>query len=133
MKELIENFRIEDVSKSPAKFDYKKLDDINKAWMLKIDEKRYEEKVLEFLSEKMQKNFLGNPESAQKIIKKVIREKISKFGEIKKMEENKEFDYYFSEPNFKIEKIIFKDDSLENAKKYLKEISEKISEISEEN
>ena len=101
--------------------------------MLKLDEKRYEEKVLEFLSEKMQKNFLENSESAQKIIKKVIREKISNFGEIKKMEENKEFDYYFSEPNFKIEKIIFKDDSLENAKKYLKEISEKISEISEEN
>ena len=31
MEELIKNFRIKDVSKSPAKFDYKKLDDINKA------------------------------------------------------------------------------------------------------
>jgi glutamyl/glutaminyl-tRNA synthetase len=31
MQELTENFRIEDVSKSPAKFDYKKLDDINRA------------------------------------------------------------------------------------------------------
>ena len=31
MEELVEIFRIEDVSKSPAKFDYKKLDDINKA------------------------------------------------------------------------------------------------------
>jgi glutamyl/glutaminyl-tRNA synthetase len=31
MEELIKNFRIKDVSKSPAKFDYKKLDDINKS------------------------------------------------------------------------------------------------------
>jgi hypothetical protein len=101
--------------------------------MLKLDTKKYEEKVANFLSEKMRENFLKNSGPAQKIIQKIIREKISNFGEIKKMEENGEFDFYFSEPDFEENKIIFKDDSLENAKKYLKEISEKISGISEEN
>lgn len=133
IQELVEKFRIEDVSKSPAKFDYKKLNDINKAWMLKLDVEKFYQKTLEFLSQDLKKNFIENEKKGRKICQKILREKISYFGEIKKMEEEGEFDYYFFTPKFEKEKIIFKDDSLENAKKYLAQIHEKISQISEEN
>ena len=99
--------------------------------MLKLDIKRYSQKVLEFLSEDMRVKFENNLKKSEIIIEKVIRENISHFSEIKKMEINGELEYYFSKPDFDIKKIIFKDDTFENAKKYLQEISERISEISE--
>ena len=99
--------------------------------MLKLDMEDFYQKTLEFLSDDMRKNFQYNEEKGKKICQKVLREKISYFGELKKIEEDGELDYYFSKPEFELEKIIFKDDSLENAQKYLAKICEKISEISE--
>jgi hypothetical protein len=98
--------------------------------MLKLTEEKYFQKVLEFLSEEMKNNFEGSLEKSHKIVEKIVREKVSSFSEVKKMEEEGEFDYYFSEPVFEINKIIFKEDSLENAKKYLSEILLKVSEVS---
>lgn len=131
MEELVDIFRIEDVSKSPAKFDYKKLKDINKSWMIKMDEKKYLEKFLEFLSPNMSEKFTNNSEKMQKVVTFVVKDKISYFGEVAEMEANNEFEYYFTNPNVSEEKLIFKDGTLDESKKYLNEVVEKISTISD--
>jgi len=57
LEELVEKFNIKDVSKSPAKFDYDKLKDINKTWMLKLNHEEYTDKVLKFIPEWTVKKF----------------------------------------------------------------------------
>lgn len=131
MDELVQIFRMEDVSKSPAKFDYTKLKDINKAWMLKMDADKYNEKVLDFLSSDMADAFRENSGIAENITSKIIKEKISCFGDLKEMEESGDFEYFFSSPVVADEKLIFKDGTLDDSKKYLAEVVEKISLISE--
>ncbi len=92
---------------------------------------KYTEKVLEFLPEKMRELFEKEKEKGRKIIDLVIRERISKFGEVKKMSEEGEFDYYFQRPGVADEVLIFKDGSLEESKKYLREIVKKVSDLPE--
>ncbi len=139
-EELIEEFKLEDVSKSPARFDYKKLDDINRAWMLKLfenDKKNktqfYKDKVLEFLSLEMKKNFEKDEKKADLIIDKIISEKINKFSEITEMEKNGDFEYLFEKPKVSDEQIIFKNCEISQSKDFLKQILNKIENFSEEN
>jgi len=99
--------------------------------MLKMDSEKYSQKVLEFLSSEMAEKFKTEQQKAEKIIEKIIKEKISNFGELKNMEENGEFDYYFSTPEVAEEKLVFKDGSLEDSKKYLEKVVKKISDILE--
>lgn len=99
--------------------------------MLKMDSKKYSRKVLEFLSSEIAGKFQENSEKAEKIITKIIKEKISNFGELAEMEKEGSFDYYFSAPDVESERLIFKDGTLEDSQKYLVGVVEKISTISE--
>ncbi len=130
-EELMEKFSIENINKSPAKFSYEKLDSINKYWMSRLSDEDYKKNVFNFLSEKMLENF--NSPKGQKIISLVLKERVSKFSEILEMEKAGEFDYFFQKPNLENIKINFKDDGDEKTKKILKELYEKLEEISEEN
>ena len=130
LEELVEKFNIKDVSKSPAKFDYDKLKDINKTWMLKLNHEEYTDKVLKFIPEWTVKKFNTKPIMAYNIIFSVIRERITHFGELIQMDKDGEFDYFFDAPEITDEQIIFKDGTAEESKKYIKEIIKKILNIS---
>ncbi len=99
--------------------------------MLKMNFDNYSSKVLEFLSLEMAEKFNQNIDKKNKIIKKIIKEKISNFGELIEMEKKGDFDYYFSKPDISSHKLIFKDGSLKDSQKYLLEIINKISDILE--
>jgi len=129
---LIKEFSIEKINNSPAIFDYKKLDVINRMHMLKLDDDKYRAKVFEFLPEELKEKFSGELEKTEKIIFKIIKERISKFSEIDEMHEIGEFNYLFDKPEIKKEKMIFKDATCESTKNILKELKEKIEEIDEE-
>ncbi len=131
--ELIEEFRIEDVSKSPAMFSYQKLDDINKKWLVEMDNEEYKKNVLEFCSENLKEKFQNDAEKFDKIVNYVIKERISKFSEIRDLEKEKEFDYFFENPDFEKEMLIFKDGTLESSQEKLKLLLKKLEDVSEEN
>ncbi len=131
-EDLIKEFSIEKINNSPAIFDYKKLDAINRMHMLKLDDDKYRAKVFEFLPEELKEKFSGELEKTEKIIFKIIKERISKFSEIDEMHEIGEFNYLFDKPEIEKEKMLFKDASCESTRKILEELKGKIEEIDEE-
>ncbi len=98
MMELPEFFDIERVQKSGAQWNDEKLDWINKEHIKKLSIDDLEKHVFAWLPEQLQ---------IKKIIP-VIVERISKFGDIKNMVDNGELDFFYKEPEYKKEKIIFK-------------------------
>lgn len=108
MEDLIKDFSLERVNNSPAMFSYEKLNDLNRQHILKMDKKEYEKKVFDFLSEKMKEKF--NSEIGKKVIELVICERVEKFGDITEMEKNGELDCYFSQPEYSLEKLFWKDE-----------------------
>ena len=131
-EELIDAFSLERINKSPATFSYTKLDDINKQWMLKMDDAAYKTKVLEFLSEEMRAKFESDAELAERVINLVIKERLQKFSELAEMEEQGNLAYFFDRPEVLDEMIVFKDGTPDESKAYLKQVIEKIKDVSEE-
>jgi len=125
LKELIEKFDIKKVQKGGAVFNPEKLDWLNKEHIKKFAEKKPEElknKIFEYLPKELQ---------IDKLIS-VILERISKFGDIKNMLEAGELDFFFKQPEYEKEKLIYKNSSkekieenIEKAISVLKEIDDK--------
>ena len=109
MEDLIQNFSLEKVNNSPAMFSYEKLNNLNKKHLLKMDKKDYKKKVFEFLSEEMKEKFEG--EIGEKIIELVVRDRIEKFSDLIEMEEKGELGYYFSQPEYELEKLFWKEEN----------------------
>ena len=128
-EELIKEFSLERLNNSPAMFDYNKLDDINRQHILLMNKDDYKKKVFEFLSNKTKEKVTSQDYDFDKVIDLVIRERIQKFSDVTKMEEEGEFDYYFNAPEIDIEKIIWKDDGLEIAKKHLDKVIELLKDV----
>ncbi|MFA6273699.1 MAG: glutamate--tRNA ligase family protein [Candidatus Paceibacterota bacterium] len=125
LKELIEKFDIKKVQKGGAVFNPEKLDWLNKEHIKKFAEKNPEElknKIFEYLPKELQ---------IDKLIP-LILERISKFGDIKNMLEAGELDFFFKQPEYAKEKLIYKNSSkekieenIEKAISVLKDIEEK--------
>jgi glutamyl-tRNA synthetase len=98
MSELLEVFEIERVQKSGAQWNDEKLDWINKEHIKKLSNDELKSKIFEWLPEELK---IG------KLIP-VITERISKFGDIKTMLNNGELDFFYKEPKYEKEKLIFK-------------------------
>jgi glutamyl/glutaminyl-tRNA synthetase len=128
---LIKEFSIEKINNSPAVFDYKKLDSINRMHMLKLDDEIYRSKVFDFISEELKEKISGELEKFDLIIEKIIKERIDKFGDIKELEEIGEFAYLFEKPEIEKEKLLFKDATFESTKNILEILKSKIEEIEE--
>ncbi len=118
--ELIERFDLSRVQKSAAVFNEEKLNWFNREYLraLPIDEQK--KQVRKFLP-----GVLHNidDELFEKIFP-IIIERIHFFSEVATMAEQGEFDYYITHPEFPIHNIIWKQDTLENAKKHLKVLYE---------
>ncbi|MFA6324797.1 MAG: glutamate--tRNA ligase [Candidatus Paceibacterota bacterium] len=119
--ELINAFEIERIQKSGAQWDDIKLDWINKEHIKKLSIEELEKYIFEFLPKEMQNT---------KLIP-VITERISKFSDVKKMVETGELDFFFKEPIYNKEKLIYKNISMEKISANLKlaiDVLEKINE-----
>ncbi|MBU4479851.1 glutamate--tRNA ligase [Patescibacteria group bacterium] len=135
MKELVEQFDLNKIQKGGAIFDLVKLNWVNKEYIKKMSDEDFKNKVLEFLPEEI-KNLAGyNDEKLNKILP-VVKERIENFGDIKEMAEAGELSYFFDAPEYEKEKLVWKDDGEEKAKKYLSEvvkILENVEDFSAEN
>ncbi len=110
--ELIDIFEMERIQKSGAQWNDEKLDWINKEHIKKLTSDELERYVFEWLPKELR---------IKKIIP-VIVERISKFGDIKQMVENGELDFFYKEPEYQKEKLIYKDTSPEKIISNLEEV-----------
>lgn len=130
--ELIEAFDLAKVQKSPAVFNPEKLDWFNREYIKKLDMHDFWTHAHAWLPER---EWLKDDEPTREILKKIehlLRDRISKFSDIKALFEAGEFDYFFTEPTVSDEMLRWKDDTLENAKKHLAKVKELLGAIPEE-
>jgi glutamyl-tRNA synthetase len=121
--ELIEAFDLSKVQKSPAIFNEEKLEWFNREHIKKLLPEELQNKIFEWLPEDMR-----NP----KIIP-IIVERISKFGDIKKMISAGELDFFFNQPKYPKEKLIYKNVSAEKISANLDQAMKALEKISEDN
>ena len=120
-EELIKNFDLKRVQKNPAVLNSEKLDWFNKEHMKLLSKEEVEKNILAWLPEGM-RNIKLVP---------IIFERISKWGDVKKMAEDGELDFFFSAPEYEKEKLIFKNSTKEDTDKNIKLAIDALSEISE--
>ena len=119
--ELIEAFDLSKVQKSPAILNEEKLEWFNKEHMKKLSVEELQNKIFEYLPENMQ-----NP----KIIP-IIAERISKFGDVRKMAEAGELNFFFKQPEYAKEKLIYKNISAEKIFDNLKQAIKGLESVAE--
>jgi len=103
MNELINVFDIKRVQKSGAQWNDEKLDWINKEHIKKLSSNELEKFVFEWLPKELQ---------IKKIVPLIV-ERISKFSDIKVMLENGELNFFYKEPVYEKEKLIYKNTEIE--------------------
>jgi glutamyl-tRNA synthetase len=129
--ELISAFDLTKVQKSPAVFNPEKLDWFNREYMKRLDMAAFWTAAHVWLP---QKEWLTDTESVREILKKIehlIRDRISKFSDVKTIFEAGEFDYFFVEPTVLESMIVWKNDTLEHAKLHLAKVHEFLEEVSD--
>ena len=129
--ELIEVFDLSRVQKSPAVFNEEKLRWFNKEHIKRLPSDQLDKKMIEWLPESI-KNISGYSEDKYKKIIPIILERITTFGDIKEMVERGELDFFFKQPEYSKEKLIFKNISVEKITSNLQEAVNKLGELSED-
>jgi len=131
LDELIKRFDLKKVQKGGAIFNVEKLKWINKEHLKLLSEEDFKNKILEFGGAEVKKLFLSNKKISDKILP-VIKERVEKLEDINKMFRAGDLSYYFDQPNYEGEKILWKEEkSLENTKKYLIKIIELLNHVDE--
>ena len=121
--ELLEAFDISHIGHSGAQMNMQKLDWLNKEHIKKLSDEELKNKIFEYLPEKLK---------IEKIVS-IISDRISKWSDVQGMAESGELDFFFKQPEFSKEKLIFKDSSLQKTKANLKEALNALEKIKEEN
>ena len=119
--EFIDLFDISQIHISGGKYNEEKLDWINKEHIKLLKEEDLEKYVFAWLPKELQ---------IKKIIP-IITERISKFGDIKTMIDNGELDFFYKEPVYDAEKLIYKDTDKSKTIANLKEVLEIIEKTEE--
>ena len=110
LEELLREFSFKKIQKSGGIFNIKKLDWINKEHIKLLSPEEIEKNILKWLPENMR-----NPKLVF-----IILERISKWGDIKDMVARGELDFFFKQPKYAKEKLIYKNISPERIAKNLK-------------
>ena len=111
-EELIKTFEIQRVQTSGAKMNEVKLDWVNKEHIKRMNSEDLEKNILEWLPENMK----------NKKLVQVISERISKWGDIKKLVQEGELDFFIEPPVIDFKKLIFKDATIEETKNNLNNV-----------
>lgn len=121
LEELEKIFLLNRVQKSPATFNIEKLNFLNSFYLRKKTGKE----ILKILRENkvLNKNFKNIDNVYLEKILEVEKSRIQKISDIKN------FDFYFKEPKYKPELLIFKKSNKEKTKKGLKAVFEKLKNL----
>jgi len=105
LEELIGEFKPENIQKGGAIFDIEKLNWFNREYIKKIPEEKLLIEIVKYLPDNMK-----NDEMLQKIIP-IITERLNVFEDVKEMLDNGELDYYFKQPEYEVEDLLWKTDN----------------------
>ena len=122
-EELIKIFDLSKIQRSGAQWSDDKLDWMNKEHMKLLSPEEIEKNILERLPENMRK----------KELIPLVLERISKWGDVKEMVARGELHFFFKQPEYEKEKLIFKNTPPEKIKNNLKLAIETLGKIKEEN
>ncbi len=128
-EELIKSFDLTRVQRNPAVLNDEKLEWFNKEHMKLLSPAEIEKNILEWLPDNLRTNMV-----TIKIIP-VIFERISKWGDIQTLLEKGELDFFYTAPQnipTEKEKLLFKNTSAEDTKKYLDLAVNTLTEIPDE-
>lgn len=119
LSEIVELFDISKVQKGGAIFNEEKLKWINKEHIKLTPADKIESIIESFVSKSYSESNLASINKSA--FYEMIKERVTVFGEIKESIEKGEFDFYFKMPIFEdMNAIVWKKDSIENAKENLK-------------
>jgi len=128
-EELEQTFDLDKVQKSGAIFNEEKLNWFNREYIKKLSHDEQKDLIKKFLPEKLS----GISESLLEKLIPVIIERLNYFGEISKMADAGDFDYYVSKPEIDLEKLAGKGNELADAKKHLEKVLEILKNVDEKN
>ena len=126
--ELVQEFKLEDVQKAGAVFSEEKLRWINKQHLLKLSDGEFFSKVKESLPTEI----TNLPEYSENRLARLLpelRERISVFSDIKTMAEEGELEYFFEQPGYFAESLIWKKSDKISTKKHLESIYKILSDL----
>ncbi|ETB63749.1 TPA: glutamate--tRNA ligase [Candidatus Nomurabacteria bacterium] len=118
-KEFIELFDIDKIHISGGKFNEEKLDWINKEHIKLLNEKIVKENILKWLPE-----FLKN----EKLVP-LIRERISKWSDVKIMVDSGELDFFYKKPEIDPSLLLFKNTNKKIIENNLNEVIKVFNEL----
>ncbi len=134
MEELVEEFSLENIQKSGAVFDEEKLKWVNKKHLDKFTpgEEQYDEFKNRFLKSTIyEKHQWRCSDEYLRSVWKVFKERINFYGDIETLLEGGEFDCFFDEPEYEVNKLLWKDQDKKNANLHLEKTIEKIEQLDE--
>ncbi len=125
-EELEKIFDLDKVQKAGAIFNEEKLNWFNREYIKLLSDDEKKNWVMKYLPEQLKEL---SDDMITKLIP-VIIERINYFGEIKDFADQGEYDYFVSKPEFAIDKIVWKTDTLDQSKTHLQKVHDMISEYS---
>jgi len=110
MNKLIEEFNLENIQKGGAIFNIEKLNWFNREYIKKMSE----DEIFKNIKQNLPESILNMSEYNDKILKKIIpiiKDRINIWSDILKIAEEGDLDYYFKQPKYKTEGLLWKTDS----------------------
>ena len=127
LEELVTLFSIKGVQKGGAVFNIEKLKWVNREHMKRLPEGRLKQEIEPYLPPEVKKM----SESSRKAFLSVLVEKISVFSDIQNLYNAGEFSYFFEQPEYRKEELLWKDDSdFTVPQKHIDELMRILSQIS---
>jgi glutamyl/glutaminyl-tRNA synthetase len=125
LEELVKEFNLSKVQKKGAIFDIKKLEWMNRAYLLKqakdIQISNLKSQILE--TKRKDSERWKETEFVEKFLK-IVLDRIHRWREVRELLDNGEFDYLFESSGLIPEKLIWKTDSKEKTKESLEKVLE---------
>lgn len=132
LDEMVAEFDLADLHKSGAVFDVDKLRWYNREYLLKLDEQTFASHALERLHMALAARGMPYHESTARKMLPTIRERISTWGDIDRMVEEGEFDFFFAKPLVSREELPGKDSDAATAQRHLLKVHEILSAADDE-
>lgn len=120
-EELIKEFDLSRVQKGGAVFDIGKLRSINKKYLQKTDQDEFLKGIEKYVPETLFKA-LKAKESLLEALIPILKERIEIFSDIGKMVDDGEITYFIEQPQYKKDKLIWKTDTVNDARTYLEHV-----------
>jgi nondiscriminating glutamyl-tRNA synthetase len=130
IQELIEEFSLERVQKSPGVFNIDKLNWMNKEYMKKLSYEEQEERIAEYLPESFKAQAGFSTELLHKLVPSIM-ERIDKFADVRTMAETGELGFFFARPTLTKESLGFKGITESETREHLTKALDIITGISE--